>query len=53
MVRFLRDAVPNIMAGAIGVILALVIGVGLYFVAEDIGDREGDSPATQNTSAAP
>lgn len=34
MVTFLRDAVPNIVAVVVGVVLALIVAVGVFAVVD-------------------
>jgi ABC-type phosphate transport system auxiliary subunit len=46
MASWLKDAVPHIWAGAVGVVLAIVLGFGLYFIVDgsDAG-KEAPTPA--------
>ena len=52
MVTWLKDAVPHIWAAAVGVVLAIVLGFGLYFVV-DASEGGTDAPTPQQTTSTP
>lgn len=52
MVTWLKDAVPHIWAAAVGVVLAIVLGFGLYFVV-DASEGGTAAPTPQQTTSTP
>ena len=52
MASWLKDAVPHIWAGAVGVVLALVLGFGLYFIV-DASSAGKSAPTPEQRTAQP
>ena len=53
MVTFLRHATPHIWAGALGVVLAFIVAVGIFLVVDASEGSKANAPTVPTTSAAP
>ena len=52
MATWLKDAVPHIWTAAVGVVLAIVLGYGLWLVV-DASEGGTDAPTPAQTTSTP